>query len=112
MPFHEPSIRAETANAPTVTTANDANEGQSPSWTRVVKKRSKSRPHSQITRFQQSSIVATACIDQRDKRQESNPLVAGLQNTDEKTDRALFTDSCFEEFETQPDIVYKKKKKK
>lgn len=49
--LHESSNRAVTVIASTVSIANDAIDRHSPSWTEVVKKQSKLRPHSLITSF-------------------------------------------------------------
>lgn len=107
--LHESSNHADTVNAPTININNEGTESKSPLWTQVVKNRSKSQQHPQITSFQQSIVAAVYSDQQNKKRRESSLIVNGLQPVDNQTDKTLFTDLCNKEFEILPDIVSTKR---
>jgi hypothetical protein len=81
----------------------------SSSWTEVVKKRLKPRPHQQLTSLQQS-MVAAVYRDQTDKqRRESSLIVSGLQPNHAISDKSLFISLCAGEFAITPDVVIVKR---
>jgi hypothetical protein len=79
------------------------------SWTDVVRKRSDTRQHQQLTNLQQT-LVAAVYSDQIDKkRRESSLIISGLQPDSCASDKSLVIKLCRNEFGFQPDITMVKR---